>query len=403
MSLSSWQLQDRQVTVSQKPSAVTVSFTPQEMASYDLDGRLLGMYREGINVRRSLSNTYQKRWRLEGQKGDIRHQKRLTVVEAREIVEKYRSLVELLLNDEHCATTYPETAAVFRRIAGYTFEALENSATEFQAIYGHIPILPPDQYRALVLQATDGCTYNQCTFCTLYRDKAFTVRGSDEFRQHIDRVVNFLGAGISYRNSVFLGDANALAISQERLTELLEILWSHDTVKPYLEQGGLHAFLDIYTGAHKSTADYQELVELGLRRISLGVESGCEALLEFVQKPGTREEIIQVITDMKAAGLAVVVILMVGLGGERYRRAHLHETVSLVRSLPLGQRDIVYLSQFEPTATAPYLSIAETEKIEPLPPADMRDEVHNWKTLLDRELGGRGVKIAPYSFQRFIY
>lgn len=403
MSLSSWQLQDRQITVSHKPSAVTISFTPQEIASYDLEGRLLGMYQDGTNVRRSLSNSFQKRWRLEGVRGAVRHQKRLTEAQARNVVEKYRSLVELLLNDRQRAATYPETAAVFRRIAGYTFDALETSAAVFRAIYGHIPILPPDQYRALVLQATDGCTYNRCTFCTLYRDKPFLVRGPDEFRQHIDMVVSFLGAGISYRNSVFLGDANALAISQERLIELMEILGSNDTVKPYLKQGGLHAFLDIYTGAQKSIAQYQELMELGLRRISLGVESGCEALLEFVQKPGSREEIFQVITALKTAGLAVVVILMVGLGGKRYRREHLRDTVSLVRSLPLDRGDIVYLSQFEPTSTAPYLSIAEAEKIIPLSPAGLRDEVHRWKTLLVRELGGRGIKIAPYSFQRFIY
>ncbi|MEE9464129.1 MAG: radical SAM protein, partial [Candidatus Neomarinimicrobiota bacterium] len=176
-----------------------------------------------------------------------------------------------------------------------------------------------------------------------------------------------------------------------------------DKVQPYLEQGGLHAFLDIYTGAHKSNEQYQELMELGLRRISLGVESGCEALLEFVQKPGTREEIVRVVTALKTAGLAVVVILMVGLGGERYRRAHLRDTVSLVRSLPLDRGDIVYLSQFDPTPAAPYRSIAEAEKIVPLSPADLRDEVRSWKTLLDRELGGCGIKIAPYSFQRFLY
>ena len=403
MALWNWKLRNRLVLVSHKPTAVTISFTQRELVTYDLAGRLLGMYQDGTHLRRGLDNSIQKRWRTETPLGTDLQQQLLTPWQARELVEKYRTQVALLLEDQASRESCPKTAAVFRRIAGYSYEHLQDSASEFHQIYGHVPILPPDQYRALVLQATDGCTYNRCTFCTLYRDKPFMVHDPDEFRRHIDRVVSFLGAGLSYRNSVFLGDANALAISQERLIELLEIVRTASDVRPALESGGLHAFLDIYTGVRKNAAQYRALKELGLRRVSLGVESGCEALLEFVQKPGTREDILQVVSTLKAAQLAVVVILMVGLGGQRFSQEHLEDTVSLVRSLPLAKGDIIYLSRFEPTPQAPYLSIAAAEGVRPLSPPAMHDEIRRWKTLLDREVGRRGIKISPYSFQRFVY
>ncbi len=389
--------------VSHKPTAVTISFARQELVSYDLEGRFFGMYQNGTNLRRGLDNSFQHRWRTETHLGVNLQQKFLTPEQSGKLVEKYRSRVALLLEDQAGRERDPDTAAVFRRIVGYTYERLQASASEFHQIYGHIPILPPDQYRALVLQATDGCTYNRCTFCTLYRDKPFTVRDPDEFRRHIDRVVSFMGPGLSYRNSVFLGDANALAISQERLIELLEIVRATTSVKPLLEAGGLHAFLDIYTGTRKNASQYRALKELGLRRVSLGVESGCEALLEFVQKPGTREDIVQVVSTLKAAQLAVVVILMVGLGGQRFKQEHLTDTVSLVRSLPLTKGDIIYLSRFDPTPQAPYLPIAAAEGIRPLSPPVMHDEIRRWKARLDREVGRQGIKISPYSFQRFLY
>ena len=48
--------------------------------------------------------------------------------------------------------------------------------SRFHQIYKPISILPPDQYQALVLQATEGCSFNTCTFCALYRDRRFHIK-----------------------------------------------------------------------------------------------------------------------------------------------------------------------------------------------------------------------------------
>jgi radical SAM superfamily enzyme YgiQ (UPF0313 family) len=42
---------------------------------------------------------------------------------------------------------------------------------------------PPSEADAYIVQATIGCSWNHCTYCDMYRDKAFRVRrgraGSD--------------------------------------------------------------------------------------------------------------------------------------------------------------------------------------------------------------------------------
>ena len=91
-------------------------------------------------------------------------------------------------------------------------------------LYHDVPVLPPDQYTSLVLAATDGCRYNQCTFCGLYRDVRFRRRSADEFRDHVRAALDYHGAGLTLRRTVFLGQADALLGPRDWREEVLRIV-----------------------------------------------------------------------------------------------------------------------------------------------------------------------------------
>ncbi|MFC1484366.1 radical SAM protein [Candidatus Neomarinimicrobiota bacterium] len=403
MALTSWNIGNREVIVSHKYDAITVSLTEQELVSYDLEGRYLGSYDHGSNIRRGLDNTFQLRWREKLAENTRLCHQLLSDEEARQHYENLRLRVAQIQEDPQAGRAFPETLAIIERATNTTYAQLDESAKEFSRLYGHIPILPPDQYRALVAQATDGCTYNQCSFCTLYRDKTFRVRSPEDFQAHIQDVLKFLGRGLSYRKSVFLGDANAIALATDKLEKLFAVLRDIPELQTIIEKGGIHAFLDIYTGARKEVSEYRILKDLGLQRVSLGVESGSENLLEFVNKPGSQNEILEVVHTLKEAGLAVVVILMVGLGGKTYQAEHLEHSVDLVKQLPMGRGDIIYLSQFMPKPGAPYLVEENQAGISPMSDMEIVVETQHWKSVLLKEMRAQGVKVSPYSFQRFLY
>lgn len=403
MALTRWHIGNREVIVSHKSDAITVSLTEEELVTYDLEGHYLGSYDHGTNVRRGLDNTFQLRWREKIGGSERLYHRILSDDEASQHHEDLRLRVAQVQEDPQAGRAFPETLAVIERATNITYEHLAENAIAFTRIYGHIPILPPDQYRALVAQATDGCTYNQCTFCTLYRDKTFSLRSPEDFQDHILSVLKFLGRGLSYRKSVFLGDANAIALATEKLEKLFAVLWNVPELKTIMEEGGIHAFLDIYTGVRKGVSEYRTLKNLGLRRVSLGVESGSENLMAFVNKPGSQKEILEVVKTLKEAGLAVVVILMVGLGGKTYQKEHLEQSVDLVKQLALDRGDIIYLSQFSPKPGAPYLVEAEQAGISSMSEQEIVIETQHWKRTLLDALRTREIKVAPYSFQRFIY
>jgi hypothetical protein len=89
----------------------------------------------------------------------------------------------------------------------------------------------------------------------------------EEFEQHIHAVKRFFGEAIHLRRSIFLGDATALILPQNRLIRVFDLInqefcfadspsaarWA----EPIFE--GINSFLDVFAGERKSEMDFREL------------------------------------------------------------------------------------------------------------------------------------------------
>ena len=294
-----------------------------------------------------------------------------------------------------------EIAGALKRLAGWDVSALRRDAERFAGVYSPVGILPPDQYLAQVVQLTRGCSFNTCTFCTFYRDIPFHIRTPDELRRHLEEVDAFLGRGTLLRRSLFLGDANALVVPMPTLEPLLRVIRDHfgDEIDRF---DGMHAFLDGFSGAKKSATDFQRLRELGLKQVCVGLESGHDPLLQWLQKPGTSDEAGAAIRAMKEAGLQVSVIVLLGAGGTTFDEGHRRDTAALLSTLPLEGMDIVYFSEFVDQPGAPYGAVARHDHIEPLDAEGMlRQQAAILAELSSRPAGGP--RTAVYDIREFTY
>jgi radical SAM superfamily enzyme YgiQ (UPF0313 family) len=281
------------------------------------------------------------------------------------------------------------------RALAWTPERLREERRRFAAAYRPLSILPPDQYRAVVLQATHGCTWNRCTFCTFYQDRPFAVRDPEDFARHVDAVAELLGADLPARGGVFLADGNALVLSNRRLGPLFEAARSRLPGRP------VQGFVDVYGGERKPTEDWRELRSWGLERVAIGVETGSDALLAYLNKPGGADDAVAFARALKEAGLALSIILMVGAGGRAFEREHERDTRALIQCLPLGAGDRVYLSPFQVQPGSRYAERAREDGVEPLDPGALRRQYDRLREAA--RAAAPAATVALYHIDEFVY
>jgi len=222
-------------------------------------------------------------------------------------------------------------------------------------VYQPVSVLPPDCYRALVVQLAEGCCYNRCAFCTLYQDVPYRVKTAADLEAHLDGIAALFGDALALRNKVFLGDANALALDQALLLDHIEHVRRRF---PDVAAGGFHSFLDTFTRPLKTEAQLSALRGAGLRRVYVGLESGHRPLRAALRKPGTVAGTREVVAACRRAGVGVGIIVLVGAGGAEFAAGHLRDTMEAIRAMDLGETDLVYLSPLTGALQPPELEIA---------------------------------------------
>jgi hypothetical protein len=398
-------------------NVLTISLQSKDSASrvysFDASGRLWTAMVAGVSYRRGLNGKTVAKWQTASTGGmDAPRERRwLSPGEAAELQEEARQtsvdLYRALLDGEVSLSAPADGGALppnyqplFEKSIDFRAVRYEQDVQHYHQVYKPVGILPPDQYMAVVLQATEGCSFNTCTFCNFYRDRRFRIKPSAEFREHALAVRDFLGAGLSLRRTLFLGDANALVIPMPRLLELLEITRQVYDVDAL---GGIYAFLDGFSGEKKTVEDYKRLRELGMRRIYVGLESGSAGLLKLLKKPGKPEDAIQAVRAIKAAGIGVGVIVLLGAGGQAYARDHVRDTIRSLNEMKLGLDDLIYFSELVESEGMEYTRDAYQQQLKPLSPAERiaQGEAIERGLVFQEESGVP--HISRYDIREFVY
>lgn len=252
------------------------------------------------------------------------------------------------------------------------------------------PIRPPSEAASLLLRFTRNCPWNKCSFCPVYKGQKFSRRSLAEIRQDIDAVRSIIDQldslaessaptgkltqqmvnriltqpqyNACYRHvavwrfygkgTVFIQDANSLILPTSVLVAALHYLKAQI---PGVRR--ITSYARSSTLSRKTAAELNEIHKAGLDRIHIGLESGSDRVLNFVQKGTTAKQHIAAGQKVMAAGITLSEYIMPGLGGKTWSREHAVETARVLnqidphfirlRSLRIPPRTPLYQDKIE--------------------------------------------------------
>ena len=186
---------------------------------------------------------------------------------------------------------------------------------------------PPAEANNIILQATLGCSHNNCTFCSMYKSKKHRVRNINELIQEID----FLAHHYPDTHKVFLGDGDALSLPTDHLVHLLQYL-KH--AFPKLSRVSVYATAQ--NVLEKNNDELQLLYENHLSLIYFGIETGNDPLLNKINKGVTSAQMIEALNKASAARIKISATLILGIGGREFSHEHIEDTAMLINSTSLN-------------------------------------------------------------------
>jgi radical SAM superfamily enzyme YgiQ (UPF0313 family) len=178
-------------------------------------------------------------------------------------------------------------------------------------------IRPPSEADSVLLQVTVGCSHNKCTFCGAYKEKRFTIKDDSI----IDQDIEYAAENLRFLKRVFLIDGDALIIPQQRLVRILSRIREK---MPWIQRVGTYA--NAKGILRKTDEELAELRDLGLEIAYFGLESGDAQVLEEVRKGKTPEQMIEAGRKIRAAGMKLSVMVILGLAGRERSLVHARAT-----------------------------------------------------------------------------
>ncbi len=164
-----------------------------------------------------------------------------------------------------------------------------------------------------LLQITQGCTHNKCKFCTMYRDVTFKVQPMEWIEQDLQEIANIAPNAATIQ----LLSANPLAMTYDKLAPILEMI---NRYLPKIEY--IYASTRVTDIRNKTVEQLKSLKEMGLREISLGIESGDDWTLERINKGYTSVDILEQCHKLEDAGIDYWMTFLNGVAGREHSHDH---------------------------------------------------------------------------------
>ena len=180
---------------------------------------------------------------------------------------------------------------------------------------------PPSEARSLIFQVTLGCSFNECSFCDMYRSKEYSERPWEEIKTEIDMMARYL----PQTRRVFLADGDALNLDSEYMIKIVKYIR-----EKFTDIQRISCYAMPMNILKKTPEELKKMNQAGLDMFYLGIESGSDIVLKKVTKGAVAKTIIKSVNKAKDAGYIMSCMVILGLGGKAYSKDHITGTAKVI-------------------------------------------------------------------------
>ena len=183
---------------------------------------------------------------------------------------------------------------------------------------------PPSEAKSTIFQVTLGCSFNECSFCDMYRSKEYSERPWEEIKMEFDMAAKQMPE----TKKIFLADGDALNLQTDYMIKIVKYLYEKF---PNLERISCYAMpMNLLK---KTPEELKKMHEAGLDMLYLGIESGSDIILKKVTKGATSQTIIRACRKAIDTGYILSCMVILGLGGKTYTKEHIRGTAEVLSAV----------------------------------------------------------------------
>lgn len=166
---------------------------------------------------------------------------------------------------------------------------------------------PPIEANTFLLQVAVGCSHNKCSFCNMYKDEQFRRIKLSTVEENLKEAKKFYHK----LERIFLVGGDAFALSATKLKEVASLIHLY-----FPECKTITMYAAVNNIINKSDEDLSTLREMGINDLYVGLETGSDYALSYVNKGHTTQQAQEQLKRLNNANIRHNALLITGLAGQ---------------------------------------------------------------------------------------
>ena len=181
---------------------------------------------------------------------------------------------------------------------------------------------PPPEADTPLLEITYGCSWNRCSFCTMYNGQKFGISPLEHVESDLKELSEIYPKSLK---KIYVENGDAFALQSHKLFEISDLIHKY-----FPEVETIACYASIRNIKPKSVEDLKKLKAAGYDCFYIGLETAYDPALKQMNKGYTQKDEYEALQKLKEAEISYNAIIMFGVAGKGNYAENAKATIKLL-------------------------------------------------------------------------